>query len=69
MATFSNLAIDPVVMPDEFVREYPKMLSDGMWCIMQMEYFRLEDELEDELADIFDEAPQAPLGAEEERGP
>ena len=46
-------------MPDEFVREYPKMLSGGMWCIMQMEYFRLEDELEDELADIFDE-PRKP---------
>ena len=59
VATFSNLAIDPVVMPDEFVREYPKMLSGGMWCIMQMEYFRLEDELEDELADIFDE-PRKP---------
>lgn len=53
VATFSNLAIDPVVMPDEYVREYPKMLSGGMWCILQMEYFRLEDELEDELADVF----------------
>lgn len=53
VATFSNLAIDPVVMPDEYVREYPKMLSGGMWCILQMEYFRLEDELEDELAGIF----------------
>lgn len=55
VATFSNLAIDPVVMPDEYVREYPKMLSGGMWCIVQMEYFRLEDEMEDELADVFGE--------------
>ena len=59
VATFSNLAIDPVVMPDEYVREYPKMLSGGMWCIAQMEYFRLDDELEDELADVFGE-PRRP---------
>ena len=59
VAAFSNLAIDPIVMPDEYVREYPKMLSGGMWCIAQMEYFRLEDELEDELADIFCE-PKKP---------
>ena len=52
-ATFSNLAIDPMVMPDEYVREYPKMLTGSMWCIAQMEYFRLEDELEDELSDVF----------------
>ncbi|MEE8723299.1 MAG: BREX system Lon protease-like protein BrxL [Atopobiaceae bacterium] len=55
VATFSNLAIDPVVMPDEYVRDYPKMLSGGMWCIVQMEYDRVEDEIEDELADVFDE--------------
>lgn len=62
VATFSNLAIDPVVMPDEYVREYPKMLSGGMWCIVQMEYFRLEDELEDELSDVFGE-PRKPYRA------
>lgn len=59
VATFSNLAIDPVVVPDEYVREYPKMLSGGMWCIVQMEYFRLEDEIEDELSDVFGE-PRKP---------
>ncbi len=59
VATFSNLAIDPVVMPDDYVREYPKMLSGGMWCIVQMEYFRLEDEMEDELSDVFGE-PRKP---------
>lgn len=58
VATFANLSIDPVVMPDEYVHEYPKMLSGGMWCILRMDYFRLEDELDDELADIFgDEKP------------
>lgn len=53
VATFANLSIDPVVMPDDYVRDYPKMLSGGMWCILRMEHFRLEDELEDELADVF----------------
>lgn len=61
VGTFSNLSIDPFVMPDEYVREYPKMLSGGMWCIAQMEYIRIDDELEDELCDIFGE-PKKPKG-------
>ena len=69
VATFSNLAIDPVVMPDEYVREYPKMLSGGMWCILQMEYFRLEDELEDELADIFGDQKKPRQTAKKNSGP
>lgn len=69
VATFSNLAIDPVVMPDEYVREYPKMLSGGMWCILQMEYFRLEDELEDELADVFGEQRKPRQTAKKNAGP
>lgn len=54
-ATFANLSIDPVVMPDEYVRSYPKMLCGGMWCILRMEYFQIDDELNDELADVFGE--------------
>lgn len=69
VATFSNLAIDPVVMPDEYVREYPKMLSGGMWCILQMEYFRLEDELEDELADVFGEQKKPRQAPKKNAGP
>ncbi|WP_294379788.1 protease Lon-related BREX system protein BrxL [uncultured Senegalimassilia sp.] len=53
VATFANLSIDPVVMPEDYVRSYPKMLCGGMWCILRMEYFQLEDELNDELADVF----------------
>lgn len=52
-ATFANLSIDPVVMPEDYVRSYPKMLCGGMWCILRMEYFQLDDELNDELADVF----------------
>ena len=53
VATFANLSIDPVVMPEDYVRNYPKMLCGGMWCILRMEYFQLDDELDDELADVF----------------
>lgn len=53
VATFANLSIDPVVMPEDYVRSYPKMLCGGMWCILRMEYFQLDDELNDELADVF----------------
>lgn len=53
VATFANLSIDPVVMPKDYVRSYPKMLCGGMWCILRMEYFQLDDELNDELADVF----------------
>ncbi|WP_417301610.1 protease Lon-related BREX system protein BrxL [Ellagibacter isourolithinifaciens] len=53
VATFANLSIDPVVMPEDYVCSYPKMLCGGMWCILRMEYFQLDDELNDELADVF----------------
>ena len=53
VATFANLNIAPVVMPEDYVRSYPKMLCGGMWCILRMEYFQLDDELNDELADVF----------------
>lgn len=53
VATFANLSIDPVVMPEDYVRSYPKMLCGGMWCILRMEYFQLDDELNDELVDVF----------------
>lgn len=53
VATFANLSIDPVVMPEDYVRSYPKMMCGGMWCILKMEYFQLDDELNDELADVF----------------
>lgn len=69
VATFTNLNIDPVVMPDDYVHEYPKMLSGGMWCIMRMDYFRLEDELEDELADVFGDPKQIKKTPSRNAGP
>lgn len=69
VATFANLNIDPVVMPDDYVHEYPKMLSGGMWCIMRMDYFRLEDELDDELADVFGDPKPAKKKPSRNAGP
>lgn len=62
VATFANLSIDPVVMPEDYVRSYPKMLCGGMWCILRMEYFQLDDELNDELADVFGDPKPARKG-------
>lgn len=67
VATFANLSIDPVVMPEDYVRSYPKMLCGGMWCILRMEYFQLYDELNDELADVFGEPK--PIKVNKNSGP
>ena len=38
VASFTNLAIEPFVMPAEYVRNYTKILQGGIWCIMRIEY-------------------------------
>lgn len=53
VAQFTNLAIEPFVMPDTYVREHTKMLTGGIWCILSIQYLRPEDVKEDPLADIF----------------
>ena len=68
VASFANLSIDPVVMPDAYVRDYPKMLTSGMWCILQMEFWLFDDEMEDELADMFGE-PRKPKAYVKPKGP
>jgi ATP-dependent Lon protease len=55
IASFTNLAIEPFVMPEEYVRAYTKILQGGIWCIMRIEYLRPED---DWLSDAFSERPQ-----------
>lgn len=57
VAQFANLEIEPFVMPAEYVREYTKILTGGIWCIMRIEYRRsIEDE--DALNDVFDDGPR-----------
>lgn len=57
VAQFTNLSIEPFVMPDEYVRQHTKILTGGIWCIMRIQYLRPEDIAEDPLADIFDDNP------------
>ena len=59
VAQLANLAIEPFVMPDEYVRKYTKMLTGGIWCIARIQYLRPEDAVEDPLADVFGEDPAA----------
>ena len=38
VGTLAILKIDPFVVPDRCVREYTKMLTGGIWCILGIEY-------------------------------
>ena len=69
VASFTNLSIEPFVMPDEYVVEYSKILQGGVWCIMRIEYLRPGEEDEDALADIFDEKPRPKKRKGGKRGP
>ena len=42
-AVFSNLNLKNVVVIDDYIRLYEKLLSGGIWCILRMNYNRLED--------------------------
>jgi len=41
-ATFSNLGLKKVIVDTEYIKEHPKLLVGGVWCILDMEY-RHED--------------------------
>lgn len=62
VAQFTNLSVEPFVMPDEYVRQHTKILTGGIWCIMRIQYLRPEDIAEDPLADIFDDDPAEQRG-------
>lgn len=62
VAQFTNLNIEPFVMPDEYVRQHTKILTGGIWCIMRIQYLRPEDIAEDPLADIFGDDPDEQRG-------
>ncbi len=38
VARFTNLEIEPFVLPAEYVREYTKILTGGIWCITRIAY-------------------------------
>lgn len=66
-ASFANFTIGELVIGKEFVREYPKMLTGGIWAIMRLEYDNPEDDFEDPLGELMD-APQGPKGRPGTRG-
>ncbi len=37
-ATFSNLSVKRVVVDSNYVKEHPKLLVGGVWCILDIEY-------------------------------
>lgn len=67
VASFASLSVEPIVMPDDFVHQYTKMLQGGMWSIMRLEYVHPGDETDDALADAFDSAPRPK--SRKKRGP
>ena len=38
VAQFTNLEIEPFVLPAEYVRQYSKILTGGIWCLTQIAY-------------------------------
>lgn len=42
-ATFINLGIRKVLVGSETIKEHPRLLSAGVWCIIEIAYFRSED--------------------------
>ncbi len=45
---FSNLNLKNVVIDDNYVRKYEKLLVGGIWCILRLTYNRLEDRYDDD---------------------
>lgn len=54
-AVFSNLGLRNVVVDDAYIKQYEKLLAGGIWCILRMNYNRLEDRYDEFDAD----APKA----------
>lgn len=42
-ARFANLGISKVIVPSDTVREHPKLLVSGVWCIADVEYEHTEE--------------------------
>lgn len=59
-AIFSNLNLKNVIVADSYIKQFEKLLSGGIWCIIRMNYNRLEDRY-----DEFDN--DAPKGSKKNR--
>ncbi|WP_103028713.1 BREX system Lon protease-like protein BrxL [Salinibacter altiplanensis] len=43
LASFSNLGVSGVEIAEDTVTQHPKLLTGGVWCIVNMEYLHAED--------------------------
>jgi len=50
-AVFSNLNLRNVIVADTYVKEFEKLLAGGIWCILRMNYNRLEDRYDEHDSD------------------
>lgn len=57
VTSFGSLSVTGVTMPEEYIRDYTKILEGGMWCIVRLEYARPGEETDDALVDAFDGRP------------
>jgi len=46
-AVFSNLNLRNVIVADSYIKQFEKLLSGGIWCILRMNYNRLEDRFDE----------------------
>ena len=47
LAVFSNLNLKNVLIEDKYIRDYEKLLAGGIWCVLRMNYTKLEDRGDD----------------------
>ena len=59
LAVFSNLNIKNVLIADIYIKQYEKLLSGGIWCVLRMNYNRLEER--------YDEYDDVPKGSKRNR--
>ena len=50
-AFFSNLNLKNVIVADTYVKQFEKLLAGGIWCILRMNYNRLEDRYDEHDSD------------------
>ena len=48
VAQFTNLEIEPFVLPAEYAVEYSKILTGGIWCITRIAYTYANEDFDDE---------------------
>lgn len=51
VARFTNLEIEPFVLPDEYASRYTKILTGGIWCLTRIAYQYYDEYEEDSLDD------------------